>query len=98
MPSTMMKRLFGALSAAWADMRRRQRIARAVAELERYEDLMLRDVGIPRGRIREVVEGINANADRADPSGVVFRTPPGRSDHAKQPEEHCVLTGCCGAA
>ncbi|MDX1431547.1 MAG: DUF1127 domain-containing protein [Gammaproteobacteria bacterium] len=45
---------------AFTALRRRHRRNRAIAELARMPDWRLEDMGIPRGRIVEVVEGLMA--------------------------------------
>lgn len=59
-------------SAGWIDplrrvlaaLRRRHRRQRAIAELARMPDWRLEHLGIPRGRIAEVVDGLLARQGR----------------------------------
>ena len=61
-----------ALSAVWNWIDRMNRRNRAIRELSRLDDHMLKDIGMHRGEIREVVEaGLDAPAPRpvAPPEG-----------------------------
>ncbi len=111
MPSSQLQRLVSAISAEWAAFKQARRIAQAVAELERYDSPMLRDIGISRDQIREFVEGSVSSAEDArretavrdiqqiaETSDVVVRMPVRRADGTMLPVERCVGKGCCEAA
>lgn len=96
-------RLIAVIRAVREGVARRRRIARAIAELERYDEALLRDVGIPRDRIRAAVEGAaaqeEAGRDRR-PSAEVIRFPGylARASAAPTGPEVCRALGCCEVA
>ncbi len=72
--------LDGAANRLIAALRRRQRVQRAMAELDRLGDRGLQDIGVPRHAIRSVAEGRAVRWAQPEASAGVRRAAPATAD------------------
>lgn len=73
--SNLIDRAVEALAEFWRARAQRRAIKRAIAELESYDDLLLKDIGVPRNSIREFVEGRAQKAAAAKAPKAPARSP-----------------------